>query len=198
MSRQIELKNHTQLCKINQEGLGLHEGLEAVVAAAKPGVTTQQLDQVFRAVLDKHGATSNFLGYYGFPATICASVNEEVVHGIPGDRVLEDGDVISVVDGAVIDGWHLDSARTVLVGDVAADNDRLSAITEAAMWAGIAAFAKARNVGEIGNAIADHVRAQDGQPLGIFEAYVGHGIGTAMHEAPDVFIFRSGMRGPRV
>lgn len=198
MSRQIELKTNAQLAKMNQAGLVLHEGLDAVVAAAKPGVTTHQLDQVFRAVLDKHGATSNFLGYYGFPATICASVNDEVVHGIPGDRVLEDGDVISVDAGAVIDGWHSDSARTVLVGNVSAANQRLSAITEDAMWAGIAAFAKARHVGEIGNAIEDHVRAQDGEPLGILEDYVGHGIGTAMHQAPDVFNFRSGMRGPRV
>jgi len=198
MSRQIELKTNAQLAKMNQAGLVLHEGLDAVVAAAKPGVTTHQLDQVFRAVLDKHGATSNFLGYYGFPATICASVNDEVVHGIPGDRVLEDGDVISVDAGAVIDGWHSDSARTVLVGDVSAANQRLSAITEDAMWAGIAAFAKARHVGEIGNAIEDHVRAQDGEPLGILEDYVGHGIGSAMHQAPDVFNFRSGMRGPRV
>lgn len=198
MSRQIELKTNAQLAKMNQAGLVLHEGLDAVVAAAKPGVTTHQLDQVFRAVLDKHGATSNFLGYYGFPATICASVNDEVVHGIPGDRVLEDGDVISVDAGAVIDGWHSDSARTVLVGNVSAANQRLSAITEDAMWAGIAAFAKARHVGEIGNAIEDHVRAQDGEPLGILEDYVGHGIGSAMHQAPDVFNFRSGMRGPRV
>src|SRR5699024_12261604 len=157
-----------------------------------------QLDQVFRAVLDKHGATSNFLGYYGFPATICASVNDEVVHGIPGDRVLEDGDVISVDAGAVIDGWHSDSARTVLVGDVSAANQRLSAITEDAMWAGIAAFAKPRHVGEIGNAIEDHVRAQDGEPLGILEDYVGQGIRSAMQTAPEDINFRPGRSGHAV
>src|SRR5690625_3843754 len=198
MSRQIELKTNAQLAKMNQAGLVLHEGLDAVVAAAKPGVTTHQLDQVFRAVLAEHGATSNFLGYYGFPATICASVNDEVVHGIPGDRVLQDGDVISVDAGAVVDGWHSDSARTILVGDVAPEDRRLSEVTEAAMWAGIAAFATAKHVGEIGNAIEDYVRAQDGQPLGILEDYVGHGIGSAMHQAPDVFNFRSGLRGPRI
>lgn len=198
MSRQIELKTNAQLAKMNQAGLILHEGLDAVVAAATPGVTTHQLDQVFRAVLDKHGATSNFLGYYGFPATICASVNDEVVHGIPGERVLEDGDVISIDAGAIIDGWHSDSARTVLVGNVSDADRRLSTITEGAMWAGIAAFAKAKHVGEIGNAIEDYVRAQDGEPLGILEDYVGHGIGSAMHQAPDVFNYRSGMRGPRV
>src|SRR5690625_6801879 len=123
---------------MHQAGLILHQGLDAVVAAAKPGVTTSALDEVFRKVLADNGATSNFLGYYGFPATICASVNDEVVHGIPGDRVLEDGDVISVDAGAVIDGWHSDSDRTVLVGNVSAANQRLSAITEDAMWEGIA------------------------------------------------------------
>src|SRR5699024_10972352 len=167
MSRQIELKTNAQLAKMNQAGLILHEGLDAVVAAATPGITTHQLDQVFRAVLDKHGATSNFLGYHGFPATICASVNDEVVHGIPGERVLQDGDIISVDAGAVIDGWHSDAARTILVGTPDPGDARLSAITEEAMWAGIAAFSKAKHVGEIGNAIEDFVRSQDGESLGI-------------------------------
>lgn len=198
MPRQIELKTNAQLAKMHQAGVILHQGLDAVVAAAKPGVTTKDLDAVFRQVLSDNGATSNFLGYYGFPATICASVNDEVVHGIPGDRVLQDGDVISVDAGAIIDGWHSDSARTLLVGNVAPEDQRLSDITEAAMWAGIAAFATAKHVGEIGNAIEDYVRAQDGEPLGILEDYVGHGIGSSMHQAPDVFNYRSGMRGPRV
>lgn len=198
MARHIELKTPAQLATMHQAGLILHKGLDAVVAAAQPGVTTNDLDQVFRDVLTEHGATSNFLGYHGFPATICASVNDEVVHGIPGDRVLEDGDIISVDAGAVIDGWHSDSARTVLVGAVEPADQRLSEITEAAMWAGIAAFAKAKHVGEIGNAIEDYVRAQHGEPLGILEDYVGHGIGSAMHQAPDVFNYRSGMRGPRI
>lgn len=198
MPRQIELKTNAQLAKMHQAGVILHQGLDAVVAAAKPGVSTKDLDAVFRQVLADNGATSNFLGYYGFPATICASVNDEVVHGIPGDRVLQDGDVISVDAGAIIDGWHSDSARTILVGNVAPEDQRLSDITEAAMWAGIAAFATAKHVGEIGNAIEDYVSAQDGETLGILEDYVGHGIGSAMHQAPDVFNYRSGMRGPRV
>ena len=198
MARHIELKTPAQMATMHQAGLILHKGLDAVVAAAQPGVTTNELDEVFRGVLADHGATSNFLGYHGFPATICASVNDEVVHGIPGDRVLNDGDIISVDAGAVIDGWHSDSARTVLVGDVDPADQRLSEITEAAMWAGIAAYAKAKHVGEIGNAIEDYVRAQQGEPLGILEDYVGHGIGSAMHQAPDVFNYRSGMRGPRI
>lgn len=198
MARHIELKTNAQLATMHKAGLILHKGLDEVVAAAKPGVTTKDLDRVFRKVLAEHGATSNFLGYHGFPATICTSVNDEVVHGIPGDRVLQDGDIISVDAGAVVDGWHSDSARTVLVGDVDPADVRLSEITEAAMWAGIAAFAQAKHVGEIGNAIEDYVRAQDGEPLGILEDYVGHGIGSAMHQAPDVFNYRSGLRGPRI
>lgn len=198
MSRQIELKTNAQLATMHQAGLILHQGLDAVVAAAQPGVTTAHLDQVFRTVLADNGATSNFLGYHGFPATICASVNDEVVHGIPGERVLEDGDIISIDAGAVVNGWHSDSARTVIVGTPHPADARLSAITEEAMWAGIAAFAQAKHVGEIGNAIEDYVRAQPGEPLGILEDYVGHGIGSAMHQAPDVFNYRSGMRGPRV
>lgn len=198
MARQIELKTNAELATMHQAGLVLHQGLNAVVAAAQPGVTTHELDQVFRKVLSDHGATSNFLGYYGFPATICASVNDEVVHGIPDDRVLQPGDIISVDAGAIIDGWHSDSARTVLVGDVDPADQRLSDITHDAMWAGVAAFAEAKHVGAIGNAIEDYVRAQDGDALGILEDYVGHGIGSAMHQAPDVFNFRSGMRGPRI
>lgn len=198
MRRRIELKTNAQMSIMHQAGLILHQGLDAVVAAAQPGVTTNQLDQVFRGVLAEHGATSNFLGYHGFPATICTSVNDEVVHGIPSDRVLQDGDIISVDAGAVVDGWHSDSARTVLVGNVDPADRRLSEITEAAMWAGIAAYAKAKHVGEIGNAIEDYVRAQPGESYGILEDYVGHGIGSAMHQAPDVFNYRSGMRGPRI
>jgi methionyl aminopeptidase len=198
MSRHIELKTNAQMATMHQAGLILHQGLDAVVAAAKPGVTTSELDDVFRRVLADNGATSNFLGYYGFPATICTSVNDEVVHGIPGDRVLKEGDIISVDAGAVVDGWHSDSARTILVGEVDPADRRLSEITEAAMWAGIAAYANARHVGAIGNAIEDFVRAQHGEPLGILEDYVGHGIGSAMHQAPDVFNFRSGVRGPRI
>lgn len=198
MSRQIELKTNAQLAKMHEAGVILHRGLDAVVAAAKPGVTTNDLDGVFRKVLADHGATSNFLGYYGFPATICASINDEVVHGIPGDRPLKDGDIISVDAGAVVDKWHSDSARTILVGNVAPEDQRLSAITEGAMWAGIAAFAQAKHVGEIGNAIEDYVRSQDGPQLGILQDYVGHGIGSAMHQAPDVFNYRAGVRGPRI
>lgn len=194
----IEYKSTAQILKMRAAGLVLAEALDAAVAAAQIGTTTAQIDAVFEAVLDKHGATSNFKGYYGFPATICASVNDQVVHGFPSDYVLSDGDVLKIDGGAIIEGWHSDSARTVLVGTPDPEDVRLSQTTEAAMWHGIAALATARFVGEIGEAIDDFVSSRDGAPLGILEDYVGHGIGTEMHQAPDVLNYRTGHRGPRV
>ena len=125
------------------------------------------------------------------------------MHGIPGDRVLQTGDVLKVDGGAIVDGWHADSARTVILGSSAAGtadpaDERLSAITREALWVGIAAFASATHVGDIGDAIDDFVSAQPGEELGILEEYVGHGIGSAMHLPPDVFNYRTGHRGPTI
>ena len=181
-----------------EAGLVLIKALDAAVEAARPGVTTAELDKVFAAVLAEAGATSNFLGYYGFPATICTSVNEEVVHGIPGSRVLRDGDIISIDGGAVVNGWHSDSARTVIVGTADPEDQRLSDVTENAMWHGIAAAAKGRFVGDIGAAVDDYVSSVPGKPLGILEDYVGHGIGSEMHQAPDVLNYRTSHRGPKL
>ncbi|GHD04535.1 type I methionyl aminopeptidase [Zhihengliuella salsuginis] len=197
-SSKIEYKTNSQILKMREAGLVLAEALDTTVAAAKVGMTTKELDEVFESVITKHGTTSNFKGYHGFPATICASVNEEVVHGIPGDRVLEDGDVLKIDGGCIVDGWHADSARTVIVGTADPEDQRLSDVTEEAMWAGIAALAEARFVGQIGEAIDDFVSGREGKRLGILEDYVGHGIGSEMHMPPDVLNYRSGHRGPRV
>ncbi|GAA3698319.1 type I methionyl aminopeptidase [Zhihengliuella alba] len=197
-SSKIEYKSNPQILKMREAGLILAEALDATVAAAAVGKTTAELDQVFESVITGHHATSNFKGYHGFPATICASVNEEVVHGIPGERVLQDGDVLKIDGGCIVDGWHADSARTVIVGTADPADQRLSDVTEEAMWRGIAALAEARFVGEIGEAIDDYVSEQDGARLGILEDYVGHGIGSEMHMPPDVLNYRSGHRGPRV
>jgi methionyl aminopeptidase len=194
----IEYKTNSQILKMRAAGLVLAEALDEAVAAATVGTTTGAVDAVFAAVLERHGATSNFKGYHGFPATICASVNHEVVHGFPSDYVLQDGDVLKIDGGAIVDGWHSDSARTVIVGQADPEDQRLSDITEEAMWRGIAALADARFVGQIGEAIDDFVSAAPGKPLGILEDYVGHGIGSEMHQAPDVLNYRSGHRGPRV
>ncbi|MDO2935515.1 type I methionyl aminopeptidase [Paeniglutamicibacter sulfureus] len=194
----IEYKTNTQILKMREAGLVLAEALDEAVAAAQIGVTTAHLDEVFAAVLERRGATSNFKGYHDFPANICASVNDEVVHGFPSEYVLKDGDVLKIDGGAIIDGWHADSARTVIVGTADPEDQRLSDITQEAMWRGIAALAEARFVGQIGDAIDDFVSAVPGKPLGILEDYVGHGIGSEMHQAPDVLNYRTGHRGPRV
>ena len=194
----IEYKTNAQILKMREAGLVLAEALDEAVAAAQIGVTTAHLDEVFAAVLERHGATSNFKGYHDFPANICASVNDEVVHGFPSEYVLKDGDVLKIDGSAIIEGWHADSARTVIVGNADPEDQRLSDITQEAMWRGIAALAEARFVGQIGDAIDDFVSAVPGKPLGILEDYVGHGIGSEMHQAPDVLNYRTGHRGPRI
>lgn len=194
----IEYKTNSQILKMREAGLVLAEALDEAVAAAQIGVTTAHVDSVFASVLERHGAKSNFKGYHGFPATICASVNEEVVHGFPSEYVLKDGDVLKIDGGAIVDGWHADSARTVILGTADPEDQRLSDITQKAMWRGIAALAGARFIGQIGDAIDDFVSSVPGAPLGILEDYVGHGIGSEMHQAPDVLNYRTGHRGPRV
>ncbi|RJU02662.1 type I methionyl aminopeptidase [Arthrobacter frigidicola] len=194
----IEYKTPRQILSMREAGLVLSRGLDAAVAAARVGVSTRELNAVFEEVLREAGATSNFLGYHGFPASICTSVNEEVVHGIPGDYVLQDGDIISIDAGAVVNGWHADSARTTIVGTPREEDVRLSQVTEEAMWRGIAALAGAKHVGDIGAAIDDYVSELPGQRLGILEDYVGHGIGSRMHQEPDVLNYRSSHRGPKV
>ncbi|MGO1192565.1 MAG: type I methionyl aminopeptidase [Nesterenkonia sp.] len=199
----IELKNNDQLRHMDAAGSTLCEALDRTVAAAKPGVSTAQLNDVFAEFITLAGAKPNFLNYHGFPGYICTSVNEEVVHGIPGQKVLRSGDVLTIDAGCIIEGWHSDSARTVILGSSAEstadpEDERLSQITREALWRGIAAFAEAKHVGEIGEAIEAYVNAQPGSPLGILEDYVGHGIGSAMHLPPDVFNYSTGMRGPKV
>ncbi len=194
----VQYKTNDQILKMRRAGLVLNRALDAAVAAARPGITTAELDGIFAGVLAEAGAASNFKGYHGFPATICASVNHEVVHGFPGSYVLQPGDVLKIDGGCIVDGWHADSARTVIPGPADPADQRLSDVTEEAMWRGIAALAGAKYIGDIGDAIDDYVSSVPGPALGILEDYVGHGIGTEMHQAPDVLNFRSRHRGPKV
>lgn len=165
--------------------------------ACRPGATTADLDRAARAVLAKRGARSNFLGYGRppFPAVICASVNDEVVHGIPGPRVLEEGDIVSVDCGAIVEGWHGDAAVTLPVGNVTASAARLIAVTERSLAAGVAALVAGGRLHDVGAAVQ---RVVEGAGLGVVRDYVGHGIGTAMHEPPDVPNFWPGTPGPRL
>ena len=189
----IEIKSIDEILRMREAGLVVADALTAVQEAVAIGVTTAELDGIAAEVIAARGARSSFLGYLGYPATTCICVYDEVVHGI-------DGDVVSVDCGATVDGWHGDSAVTVLVGDVDPADARLSAVTEDAMWAGIAALARAERLHEVGAAVEDSVVAASGPlvPYGIVQEYVGHGIGSAMHQSPDVPNFRVRDRGPRV
>lgn len=178
------------------------DALRAVRELVAPGVTTAELDAAASRVIVAAGARSNFQLVRGYRHTTCVSVNEQVVHGIPGDRVLEPGDIVSIDAGAEYRGWNGDSAITIVVPDPArpelvAAREELSRVTEGSMWAGIAAMATAQHIGEIGAAIEDYVTAH-GHDYGILRDYVGHGIGRKMHEAPSVFNYRVPDPGPRI
>lgn len=158
---------------------------ERIREAVRPGVTTAALDRIGRDVIERRGATSNFLGYGHppFPAVICASPNEVLVHGIPDDRVLEEGDIISVDCGAVVDGWHGDAAFTVGVGEIDPEHQRLIDVTEESLRAGIAKLHDGNRLGDLGAAVQAVI---EGAGFSVVREYVGHGIGRAMHERPDV------------
>ena len=199
MPERVELKTPEQILVMRRSGKLLHRVHEMLEAHIRPGITTNELDTLAHDMILDEGATPNFLGYQGYPATLCISVNEVVVHGIPDDRPLEDGDIVSIDGGLIIDGWHSDAARTHIVGAPRSVGDEdLVRITGEALWAGIAALASAQRVGDIGVAIEDFVSEEAGDALSHLEGFGGHGIGTAMHQAPDVMNYRTRSRGPRV
>ena len=152
-------------------------------AAIRPGVSTADLDRVGRDVLERRGARSNFLGYHGYPAVICASPNDVVVHGIPNATPLEEGDIVSIDCGAIIEGWHGDAAFTIAVGDVSEEAVQLIEVTRQSMMAGIAAMVDGGRMGDVGHAVQTVAEAPG---FSVVEEYVGHGIGLAMHEKPEV------------
>lgn len=192
----IQYKDAAQIRLMRRAGLVVAAALDAVRGALRPGVSTAELDGVAEDVIRAAGATPSFLGYHGYPATLCISVNDEIVHGIPGERVLAAGDLVSVDCGAVLSGWHGDSAFTALVPGTAPDpvDVDLCAVTEASMWHGIAAMAVGQRLNAIGAAVEDFV---DGR-YGLVEEYGGHGIGTAMHMDPHVLNHRTRDRGPKL
>jgi len=182
-SRRAALRTPAEIEAMRRAGAVVAEMHEACRAALAPGVTTGELDRVAREVLARNGATSNFLGYGGFPAVICASVNDEVVHGIPGDRRLEDGDLVSIDCGAVVDGWHGDAAFTASVGEARPEDTHLSEVARRSLEAAIEQVRPGRTLGDVGWAV-ESVVTEAG--LSLLEDHCGHGIGRAMHEAPDV------------
>ncbi len=176
-------RSDDQLRDMRAAGHVVAEMHEAIRAAARPGVRTLALDAVAREVLSRRNATSNFLGYHGFPAVICASVNDELIHGIPSGRILVEGDLLSVDCGAIINGWHGDAAFSMAIGSTSPQTLRLIETAERALAAGIWAMVPGGHLGDIGAAIDEVVSlAGYGSP----HDYCGHGIGQAMHEEPDV------------
>jgi len=193
---QIEIKTPEQIAQMRRAGIVVGETLELLREAVKPGITTAELDAIAEDHIRGSGATPNFLNYHGFPATICTSVNDEVVHGIPGGRVLVDGDVISLDCGAIVEGWHGDAAITVGVGEVGPELVRLMETCEQSLWRGLAAAKLGGRLTDISHAIENHVREQG--DYGIVEDYVGHGIGSAMHMPPNVPNYGRAGRGPKL
>ncbi|MBM4420393.1 MAG: type I methionyl aminopeptidase, partial [Chloroflexi bacterium] len=182
----ITLKTREDTAKMRRAGAVVAEMLARCREAAKPGVTTAELDAVAAGVLERAGATSSFRGYAGpppFPGVICASVNEELVHGIPGPRRLQEGDILSVDAGAIVEGWHGDAAITFPIGKISPKAKELLEVTEEALRRGIAAAKVGNRLGDIGAAVQEWVESNG---YTVVRNYVGHGIGRAMHEEPQV------------
>jgi methionyl aminopeptidase len=172
-----ELQRMAHACRIVVSTLDMLE------AAAVAGVTTKELDQIARESIEKAGARPAFLGYRGFPASLCISVNEQVVHGIPGPRRLQEGDIVGLDLGCVVDGFFGDAARTVAVGRTSPEAERLMATTREALFAGIDMCRPGRRVGDIGHAVQTHAESRG---YSVVREFVGHGIGTSLHEEPQV------------
>lgn len=192
----IQVKTPEQLEKMRAAGLVVGRTLELLRSSVEPGLTPLDLDAIAEKAIRDAGAIPSFKGYQGFPATICASVNDEVVHGIPSDRrKLREGDIISIDCGAILDGWHGDSAITVPVGEVEPALTELMRVTEESMWRGIAALRVGGHLSDIGFQVEKYVRSQG--RYGIPQEYGGHGIGTEMHMDPWVANHGRPGRGPR-
>jgi methionyl aminopeptidase len=192
----IELKNLDQLKSMRKAGLVVADTLQLLKQSAKVGMTTLELNEIAVANLAKHGAKSSFLGYHGFPAVICASVNEEVVHGIPNKRKLISGDVLSIDFGAIIDDWHGDAAISFGLGEVDPADQKLMDVCEESMWRGIAAGKKGGKLTDISAAIESYINSQG--KYGILREYGGHGIGSAMHQEPHILNFGPAGNGPEL
>lgn len=176
-------KSWPELQKMHRANVIVAEVLEALVRVSQPGIRTKDLDAIARDMLRKAGAEPAFLGYRGFPATVCISINQEVVHGIPGERKLEAGDIVSLDFGCVVEGYFGDAARTVAVGEVGADVRRLLKVTEESLRNAIDLCRPGKRVGDLGHAVQSHAEAHG---FSVVRDFVGHGIGTSLHEEPQV------------
>ncbi|HEX2028673.1 MAG TPA: type I methionyl aminopeptidase [Nitriliruptorales bacterium] len=189
-------KSAGELDKMARAGAVVARTLERLMRQVEPGMTTLDLDRIAESAMRRHGATPSFKGYRGFPASLCTSVNHEIVHGIPSSRtVLSEGDLLSIDCGAIVDGFHGDSAITVVVGGgdtVKPELRDLLVVTRRALWAGLRQVVAGRRLGDIGSAVQAHA---DAYGYGVVREYVGHGIGRSLHEDPAVPNYGSAGRG---
>lgn len=190
----IQLKDLDQLKVMRRAGIVVAEIHQLIRDAIKPGMTTSALDAIASAHIKRSGATSNFFNYHGFPATICVSINDEIVHGIPGQRTINEGDIVSVDCGAIVDGWHGDAAFSIGIGAIDAQDQKLMDVCEESMWVGIAAGKNGARLSDVGFAIEKYINSQG--TYGILQEYGGHGIGTEMHQEPHVLNFGKAGNGP--
>jgi methionyl aminopeptidase len=196
--RMIQIKTPHEIELMRASGLVTAGAIKAVKAAVAPGVSTGELDAVAEDYIRSQGGVPNFLGYHGFTGTICASINDEIVHGIPNpERRLAAGDNISIDCGAILEGWHSDSAVTVTVGEPSAEDAGLLAVTERSMWAGLARALAGGRLTDISHAVEEVVAAEQHE-YGIVDHYGGHGIGTEMHQDPHVLNYGRPGRGPKL
>ena len=196
--RMIQIKTTHEIELMRSAGLVVAGAIAAVRAEVRPGVTTGELDAVAEDHIRTAGAIPSFLGYHGFTGSICASINDEIVHGIPAaGRVLAAGDNISIDCGAILQGWHGDSAVTVTVGEPSVEDAALMAVTERSMWAGLARALVGGRLTDISHAVEESIAA-DGHAYGIVEQYGGHGIGTEMHQDPHILNYGRAGRGPKL
>jgi methionyl aminopeptidase len=201
MLRRSIYKSPAQLRLMMAPGAATAASLEAARSAIRVGATTLDVNAAAEAAIVALGGKPNFVLEPGYHHTICASVNDDVVHGIPNARPLEAGDIVSIDSGAILDGWNGDAAITVVVPDptrpdLVAARQKLSDVTEGSLWAGIARLARAKHLNEVGDAVQGYVEARG--DYGILTDYIGHGIGRSMHEAPPVFNYRVSQKGPEV
>jgi methionyl aminopeptidase len=193
----IEIKTPEQFARMRQAGLVVVDTLRVLAEAVRPGVSTADLDAIAEREIRAAGAVPSFLGYYGYPGTICTSVNEEIVHGIPSEnRRLKPGDIVSIDCGAIVDGWHGDAAISVGVAEIDEADEALLDACEAALWRGIAQAVPGHRLSDISHAVEEAVRASG--EYGLIREYTGHGIGTAMHMEPAVPNYGPPGHGPRL
>ena len=189
----IVIKSPDEIAAMREAGRIVAKVLQTLAGEVKPGVKTRDLDAVCAQVLAKHGAQPSFKNYHGYPAHICTSINDEVVHGIPGDRTLREGDIVSIDVGAKFKGFQGDAAVTVGVGKISPEAKKLIEVTEGALYAGIAAAKKDVHLGEISAAVQSYVEANG---FSVVREYTGHGIGREMHEDPQIPNFGDRSEGP--